>query len=201
MDKIKVGNFISQLRKEKNMSENELARQLKISTKTITKWEEGTLLPNSSLLPLLCEILDITVNDLFSGEYVDTDYKHKKAEDNIIEIKKELEESNRKLLIAEIFIIFNSVLSFILIILSVSRVNSQIIRILMILGAIFILLLSIMISFRIERTAGYYECIECHYKYKPTLKQNLLSMHMGWTKKLKCPNCGKKTWNKKILTK
>ena len=91
--------------------------------------------------------------------------------------------------------------SFVLIILSATRVNSLIVRILMILGGMFILAIGLLISVRIERTAGYYECIECHYKYKPTLKQNLLSMHMGWTKKLKCPNCGKKTWNKKILTK
>ena len=201
MEKTKIGNFINELRKEKHLSEYDLARELKVSSKTITKWEDGEELPNSSIIPLLCEILGITVNDLFSGEFVDGDYKHQKAEDNIIEIKKELEESNRKLLIAEVFIIFNSILSFVLIILSVSRVNSQIIKILMILGAIFILILAIIFSIRIERTTGYYQCMECHYKYKPNLKQNLLSAHMGWTKKLKCPHCGKKTWNRKVLTK
>ena len=201
MDKVKVGKFISLQRKENNLTESELAHKLKVSTKAVMKWEDGVSLPDSTIIPLLCEILGITVNDLFSGEKVDYVNSNIKCESNLMEIKKELEDSNRKLLIAEIFIIFISVLSFILIILSATRVNSFIVRTLMVLGGRFILVVAVMISIRIERTAGYYECIECHYKYKPTLKQNLLSMHMGWTKRLKCPHCGKKTWNKKILIK
>ena len=201
MDKVKIGKFIRKQRKEKEVTETDLAHKLHISPKTVIKWEDGEGLPDSSIIPLLCEILGITVNDLFSGEIVDRNDSNVKCELNLMEIKKELEDSNRRLLIAEIFIAFISVLSFVLIILCSSRVNSMLVKVCMILGGVFILAIGIFISIRIERTAGYYECIECHYKYKPTLKQNLLSMHMGWTKRLRCPHCGKKTWNKKILTK
>lgn len=201
MDKAKVGNFISSQRKENNLTIPELAKKLGVTEKSISKWEDGISLPDSSIIPLLCELLGITVNDLFSGEKVDYLNSNVKCEINLMDIKKELENSNRKLLIAEIFIIFISILSFILILLSATRVNSWIVRTLMITGGLFILIVAMMISTRIIRTISYYECMECHYKYKPTLKQNLLSTRMGWTKKLKCPNCGKKTLNRKILTK
>ena len=111
MDKVKVGKFIRKQRKENNLSETELANKLRLSPKVIIKWEDGDALPDSSIIPLLCEILGITVNDLFSGEKVEENH-NQKAEKNLMEIKKELEDSNRKLLIAEIFIAFISVFFF-----------------------------------------------------------------------------------------
>ena len=81
MDQIRIGKFIANARKEKGMTQRELADTLLISDKTISKWECGKGLPEVSLMLPLCEALDISVNDLLSGERIsDIDYK-KKAEE------------------------------------------------------------------------------------------------------------------------
>lgn len=56
-------------------------------------------------------------------------------------------------------------------------------------------------SLKIEQIAGFYECKHCHHKYIPTFKQIFLSAHMGRTRHLKCPHCGKKSWSKKVVSK
>ena len=71
MDQIKIGKFISLKRKEKNITQNELAEMLNITNRAISKWENGICLPDVGTMPILCKILDITINDLFSGEVVD----------------------------------------------------------------------------------------------------------------------------------
>ena len=53
---------------------------------------------------------------------------------------------------------------------------------------------------RIEQVAGYYECSNCHHKYIPTYKSVFLAQHMGRTRKMKCPECGKKNWHKKVVS-
>ena len=63
MDLIKIGKFISRKRKEKGITQSELAEKLYISDRAISKWENGICLPDAGNMPLLCEILDITIND------------------------------------------------------------------------------------------------------------------------------------------
>ena len=71
MDYEKIGTFILNLRKEKNLTQSSLAEKLNISDRAISKWENGICLPDAGKMIELCEILDITLNDLFSGEKVD----------------------------------------------------------------------------------------------------------------------------------
>jgi len=71
MDQIKIGRFISSRRKEKNITQSELAEKLNITDRAISKWENGVCLPDANNMPELCKILDISINDLFSGEVVD----------------------------------------------------------------------------------------------------------------------------------
>lgn len=68
MDQKKIGNFIAKLRKEKGMTQRELADILCVSDKTVSKWECGNSLPEITLLGTLCEALDSNVNELLSGE-------------------------------------------------------------------------------------------------------------------------------------
>ena len=56
-------------------------------------------------------------------------------------------------------------------------------------------------SVKIEQVAGYYKCKECGHSYVPTYKAVNLAMHMGRTRYMRCPNCGKKSWQKKVLSK
>ena len=86
MDQKKIGNFIAKLRKEKGMTQRELADILCVSDKTVSKWECGNSLPEITLLGTLCEALDSNVNELLSGEkIVDTEYS-KKAEENMMNL-------------------------------------------------------------------------------------------------------------------
>ena len=75
------------------------------------------------------------------------------------------------------------------------------IRILLIVFGSMVFALGVGNSIKIEQTAGYYECGNCHYKYVPEYSSVFWAMHMGRTRYMKCPKCHKKSWNKKVLTK
>ena len=84
MNQEKIGKFISKCRKEKKLTQEQLAEKLGVSNKTISRWETGINMPDLSLFKPLCEILGISINDLISGEKVgENDYKEK-LEENII---------------------------------------------------------------------------------------------------------------------
>lgn len=92
METTKIGQFISETRKRKGLTQNQLANMLYVSDKTVSKWECGKGFPEISLLFPLCNALEITVNELLSGEMlIETDYK-KKAEENMMLLIKEREE-------------------------------------------------------------------------------------------------------------
>lgn len=81
MDQIKIGKFISTNRKKKNLTQEQLAEKLGISKNAVSKWERGLNLPDVSIMQELCGILDITLNELFSGEIIE-DEKYKEVADN-----------------------------------------------------------------------------------------------------------------------
>ena len=98
MDQIKIGKFISEMRKEQNMTQKQLAELLNISDKTVSKWECGKGMPDNSILLELCDVLHINVNELLSGEKVSSDNYHRKAEENMLQLidKSEKEHRNYK---------------------------------------------------------------------------------------------------------
>ena len=78
-----IGKFIAKCRKEKNMTQQELADKLGVTDRAVSHWENGRRLPDYSLVKELCEILSISINELFSGEKISNDDYKEKAEDNI----------------------------------------------------------------------------------------------------------------------
>ncbi len=84
MNQEKIGKFISELRKEKNMTQQELADKLGVTDRAISHWENGRRLPDYSLLPTLCEILSISINELFRGERISKEDYKKKADENLM---------------------------------------------------------------------------------------------------------------------
>ena len=84
MDLIKIGKFISLKRKEKGITQSELAEKLYITDRAISKWENGICLPDAGTMPELCKILDITINDLMSGEKIKKEKYQEKFEENIV---------------------------------------------------------------------------------------------------------------------
>lgn len=83
MNQEKIGKFIAKCRKEKNMTQQELADKLGVTDRAVSHWENGRRLPDYSLVKELCEILSISINELFSGEKISNDDYKEKAEDNI----------------------------------------------------------------------------------------------------------------------
>lgn len=93
MDQIKIGKFIAEMRKEQNLTQIDLADQLGISNKTISKWECGNGMPDYAVMESLCDILKINVNELLSGERLPSKDYNKKAEENMMSL---IQESSEK---------------------------------------------------------------------------------------------------------
>lgn len=202
MDQIKIGKFISNKRKEKNITQSELAELLGITDRAISKWENGICMPDASNILELCNILNITINDLFSGEVVDKKENEKKLEEHLLEMTRAKEQRDKELLTIEIFIgIIVSVTMFTCIFIASFVQMENWLKIVLIIIGVVPFAVGINYAIRIEQVAGYYECNTCHYKYVPTYKSVLFAKHINRTRKMICPKCGKKTWQKKILTK
>ena len=95
MDQIKTGNYIAGLRKEKNMTQRELAERINVSDKTISKWETGKSMPDLDCIGKLCETLGVSVNEIISGESLSADDYSRKAEETIMTLMEE-NEKNKK---------------------------------------------------------------------------------------------------------
>ena len=85
MNQEKIGKFISECRKEKKITQEQLAEQLGVTSKSISKWETGNCLPDASKYKPLCEILDITVNELFSGGRLSSETENE-AKDYLVDL-------------------------------------------------------------------------------------------------------------------
>ena len=104
MDLIKIGKFIANCRKEKKLTQEQLAEKLYITDRAISKWERGLSLPDADKMLDLCNILDINVNELLNGEKMEMKDNNKKTEKLLIDMVKQKEESDKRLLSIEIVI-------------------------------------------------------------------------------------------------
>lgn len=84
MNQEKIGKFIAKLRKEKKITQSELAEKLGVTDRSVSNWENGKNMPDLSLFKPLCEILGISINELMSGEKIDNKEYTKKLEENLI---------------------------------------------------------------------------------------------------------------------
>ena len=200
MDQIRIGKFIKERRNLKNITQSSLASILGITDRAISKWENGICMPDVGTIPEICKILDITVNDLFSGEIVKMKDYDKKLEENLLELAKKEEAQNKKMMIYEYVIGFISSITFLVLMFTLSyAVENQVVRIILFIIAFLILIVGVSFALKIETETGYYECKKCHHKYIPSYKSVYFAMHYGTTRYLKCPKCHKKSWNKKVM--
>lgn len=86
MNQEKIGKFISEKRKGKNLTQAQLAEKIGISVNAVSKWERGLNLPDASIMIELCDLLDITVNELLSGERLTPEEQKHKSDINAISI-------------------------------------------------------------------------------------------------------------------
>lgn len=202
MDQIKIGKFIAEKRKEQGLTQMQLAEKLCITDRAISKWENGKAMPDSGVMLSLCDALSISVNDLLHGEVVTVDNYNKESEKLLIEMIKQKEEADKKLLSLEILIGTFSIIILVgfCFVASFFQMEDWL-RIVFIVAGFVIGLVGIGFALRIEQTAGYYKCGACGHKYVPTFSSVLWSMHMGRTRYMKCPECGKMSWQKKVISK
>ena len=202
MDQIKIGKFIASCRKEQGMTQAVLAEKLGISDRAISKWETGKSMPDSGIMLELCELLKINVNELLSGERIMAEVYDKRAEENLLAMKREVEEKNRQMLRTEYWIGAPATIAGLVMCAIAAYVEMSVwLRIFLIVFALVMIVAVAFIAVGIEQKAGYYECQNCHHRYVPTYWQTNLALHMGRTRYMKCPECGKKSWQKKVLTK
>lgn len=202
MDQIKIGKFIAERRKLKSLTQAQLAEKLNITDRAVSKWENGRSLPDSAIMLELCEILDITVNDLLCGEVVVMEKYNKEMEKNLLEMAREKEKSDKQLLMVEIVmgIVSVGILLGLCIFAAYAPMEEWLRIVLIIIGFIPVLVLT-PFMLRIEQTAGYYECKKCGNRYVPKYGQVFRSMHRGRTRYMKCPKCNEKSWQKKVISK
>lgn len=202
MDQAKIGRFIAERRKTAGLTQMQLAEKLGITDRAVSKWENGRSLPDSSIMLELCKELNITVNDLLSGEVVTMENNNKETEKNLLALVREKENADKRLLNIEIVLGFITSIFFMTLIFVASFVEMQNwIRILLIVVGMVLFAVGIGYCLKIEQTAGYYECSECGNKYVPSFKSVLFAMHLNRTRYLKCPECGKRSWQKKVIRK
>ena len=202
MDQLKIGKFIAERRKSVNLTQMQLAEKLNITDRAISKWETGKSLPDSSVMLELCDILKITVNDLLSGEVVTMDNYNKEMENKLIEMIKEKEQRDKHLLTVEYVVgILSCIVVFVPIFIAALLPMEDWQRIALLFSGFIPAIVGFGFALRIEQIAGYYECKHCKHRYVPTYKDVNLAMHMGRTRYMKCPNCGKKSWQKKKISK
>ena len=102
MNHIEIGEFIAKCRKGKKLTQAQLAERLNITDRAVSKWETGKSMPDSSIMLELCEILGITVNELLSGEKADMESYEKRADENLIALKRKDENNMTKNVIISI---------------------------------------------------------------------------------------------------
>ena len=202
MDQIKIGRFIAEQRKNKGLTQMQLAERLNITDRAVSKWETGRALPDSSIMLELCGILEISVNDLLCGEVVTMDNYNKELENNLLEMVRQKEESDKRLLRIEIIMGICCIIPLIIAAITVSAIPMQEwLSTVIVLASLIPLLIATPFAIKIEQSAGYYECRKCGHRHIPRYCSVFAAMHMGRTRYMKCPECGKWSWQKKVISK
>ena len=202
MDQVKIGKFISERRRKVGMTQMQLAEKLGITDRAVSKWETGRSMPDSSIMLELCELLKINVTDLLNGEVIKVENYEKKSEQNIIELVKLKEETDKRMLALEVVIGIISVACLLGFCVIAAYLEMEAwIRVVLIVSGFVISLFGLSFAIRIEQIAGYYQCAHCGNKYVPSFVSVLFAMHMGRTRYMKCPECHRRSWQKKVISK
>ena len=201
MDYKKIGAFIATERKSKKLTQAKLAEKIFVSEKTVSKWENGNGIPDTNSLLKLCEVFDISLNELLSGERGASENKSQNDK-LLLDMAKELEQKN-KIIWTSMWVIMITSITVLLagITISAFLVPEGVWQLVIILALCVVFLIPCFFALKLEVSVGAYKCRKCGQEIVPTYSQALMAMHMGTTRYLKCPNCKKHSWCKKVLKK
>ena len=199
MDYKKIGNFIKLERKEKNLTQAKLAEKIFVSEKTVSKWENGNGIPDTNSLTKMCEVFNVSLNELLCGERAVEENKEQN-EKLIFDMAKELEIKNKIIWKSMWVIMFISIISLIGgVCMAAFLIPRGIWQLVTIITCCVVFLIPCFYALKLEVSIGVYRCKNCGSEIVPTYSEALSAMHMGTTRYLKCPNCKKRSWCKKIL--
>ena len=202
MDQIKIGKFISECRKKENLTQAQLAEKLNITDRAVSKWENGKAMPDSSIMLDLCSFLNISVNELLRGEELNMENNNKQNEELLLSLAKELEQKNKTIWKSMWAIMTVSIIALLAsLTITAFVIPEGVWQLVTILGLCVVFLIPCFYALKLEVSVGAYKCKNCGHEIVPTYSQALNAMHMGTTRFLKCPKCGKRTWCKKVLKK
>ncbi len=202
MNQLKIGKFIAEQRKQQNLTQMQLAEKLGITDRAVSKWENGKALPDASLMLQLCDILHITVNDLLSGEKMNMENNNQKNEQLLLDMAKEIESKNKVIWTTMWVIMTVSIVALLAgLFLTSVYVPEGVWQLVAILSLCVVFLVPCFYALKLEVSVGAYKCKKCGCEIVPTYTQALNAPHMGTTRYLKCPQCDKRTWCKKVLNK
>ena len=202
MDQLKIGRFIAECRKQKNLTQMQLSEKLGITDKAVSKWERGIAMPDTSIMLDLCDILGISVNELLSGEKIIMENNNQKNEQLLLDMAKELEKKNKTIWSSMWAIMIISITVLIAgIFIAAFLIPEGVWQLVTILCVCVVFLIPCLYAVKLEVSVGAYKCQNCGYEIVPTYKEAMNAMHRGFTRYLKCPNCNKRTWCKKVINK
>ena len=200
MDMQKVGNFLAQLRKDKNLTQEELGEQIGVTNKTVSRWENGNYLPPVEILQLLSKFYDVSINELLSGERLnDVVYKQNAEEYITIDLMKKSKEAKRRLTVSFVVAIITIISGLSIVLLSALLSAPIWLRICSLVLSLIIVILGVGVCCVLTIDAGVYECPCCGEKFIPSMKDFISGAHTFTKRKLRCPKCGKKYYCKKKL--
>ena len=126
----------------------------------------------------------------------------KKTEELLLDMQKQKEEADKRLLSMEIVMGIVSIIPLLAAVVIVSTIPlEEWIQTVIVIASLIPLLIATPFALKIEQKAGYYECKKCHHQYVPTYPDVFWAMHIGRTRYMKCPECNKWNWNKKVISK
>lgn len=202
MDQIQIGKFIAACRKEKGMTQAQLAEKMGVSDRDVSKWETGKNMPDSSIMLELCSELGITVNDLLNGRRIAMENYKEIAEKTILEMRESKERNDRLLLRLEICMMIPCILLLLALcmIAKYAEIPGWAKAALIVLGFVQLIPCGIF-AFEIEQRAGYYKCPKCGHHWVPKFRQVVFAPHLGRSRQMRCPECGKYCYHKKVAKK
>ena len=173
MDQVKIGKFLSDERKAKGYTQKQLSELLGISDKTISKWECGNGFPEASLLLPLCNELEITVNELLTGERISQQNYKKKAEENMVNMIREKEENKQKILLTTMIGVISTItfLTLLLVVCFYTDVITLPIKMVLMVIAISVFGVGLYVAMWGDRKIGYFKCRNCNELFTPTFMQ------------------------------
>ena len=201
MDVIKSGQFIKSLRKERGLTQKEVAEQLNVSEKAVSKWETGRGFPEMSLLLPLCQYFGIGINELLSGERLDEGRYVEKAEENIASLVIDRTTPKKKVVITTVSCVLTVLACLAINLLSALFIAQVWLKFVMLGISLVMCFAVVAVIVVVAVSVEIYECKECGEGFVPTLSAYVLAPHTLTRRYLKCPFCGKRHWNKSRIRK